>query len=337
MTDNAHVDDRGCTSRTVVIDRREAQTLPAGASRRRYVDALDSMYCSLAVDWPRVDPDFAVDISSRSVGDLTVSILRADAHKVLRTPAMAAADPTDNYLLALITRGTTLVHHNGHRSRVDPGSFVLFDPAAPFVVDASNEFEQIVVRTPRALLDSSMLATETTRVVGRAISSRSAIAGLVGRLLIDIAHIDRPLSFSASAVIASALMDLVATTVVESMGPLTGTARIHADDLVAVQRVMRRTAHDPAHTIADTAAEAGMSVRYVHKLFSDAGTTPQRWLYNLRLERSRTQLLDTEATVAEISRRVGFRDVSHFSRTFRNRFGVSPSVYRAAPDWGGEE
>ena len=67
---------------------------------------------------------------------------------------------------------------------------------------------------------------------------------------------------------------------------------------------------------------------HIHKLFSLTGTTPRTWLYQLRLDRARGQLLDTDSTVAEISDRVGFRDVSHFSRAFRKRFGVSPAHFR---------
>lgn len=85
---------------------------------------------------------------------------------------------------------------------------------------------------------------------------------------------------------------------------------------------------DPDYSISDLAAELGMSVRYIHKLFSAAGTTPRTWLNQQRLERARKLLLSTDATISTISVRVGFRDVSHFSRAFRRRFGTSPLHFR---------
>ncbi|WP_288813742.1 helix-turn-helix transcriptional regulator, partial [uncultured Gordonia sp.] len=106
--------------------------------------------------------------------------------------------------------------------------------------------------------------------------------------------------------------------------------RIHAADLRAVQNAMADHLHDPDHTIALVAAELGMSVRYVHKLFSTTGTTPRAWLYARRLEKARALLARSELGVADICAQVGFRDPSHFSRAFSRAFGVSPSRYRTA-------
>ncbi|MFD0094627.1 MULTISPECIES: helix-turn-helix domain-containing protein [Bacillati] len=340
MTDDAHAGDSG-SERLTIAEHVSTEEYAASESRLEYVHALASNYCELGVDWPRAREGFAADLSSRAIGDLSVSTLRADPHKVSRTPTMVAADPTDDYMLALITRGATTVYHNEHRSQLGPGSFVLFDTTTPWVVDAPTEFEQIVVRTPRALLDSHMPIAVVNDFVGQSISSQTVIGRLVTRLLSDIAYIDESLSESAAAAISSAVMDLLVTAVSESTPPLRGIARVHAEDLQAVQRIMLLHLHDPDHSIAQTAAEAQMSVRHVHKLFSAAGMTPLRWLYQQRLGRARKLLLRTSLTVTEISQQVGFRDVAHFSRTFRNQFGASPAQYRAAargqPAQGGSE
>jgi AraC-like DNA-binding protein len=55
---------------------------------------------------------------------------------------------------------------------------------------------------------------------------------------------------------------------------------------------------------------------------------PRAWLYRTRVERARKYLLSTDLTVAEVSEQSGFRDVSHFSRTFRAVYGSSPGRYR---------
>ncbi|SLJ63129.1 Probable transcriptional regulator, AraC family [Mycobacteroides abscessus subsp. abscessus] len=111
---------------------------------------------------------------------------------------------------------------------------------------------------------------------------------------------------------AGAVLDLLATALCEYATPLTATARVHAEDLRRVQHLMARRMHDPDQTLTEVGAELGST-----------------WLYDLRLARARTLLLDTDRTVADISVQVGFRDVSHFSRAFRRRFGASPAHFRA--------
>ncbi|GAA2631973.1 helix-turn-helix transcriptional regulator [Streptomyces vastus] len=80
----------------------------------------------------------------------------------------------------------------------------------------------------------------------------------------------------------------------------------------------------------------GFSLRYLHRLFREAGTTPRTWLYGRRLDRARTMLLrrpgQAAPTVAGIALRVGFKDPSHFSRAFKARYGTSPVNCRTSPD-----
>ena len=57
-------------------------------------------------------------------------------------------------------------------------------------------------------------------------------------------------------------------------------------------------------------------------------TTPGRWLTRKRLECAR-QLIDrSKKNIGEISAESGFENVSHFSRVFKENYGVSPLQYR---------
>lgn len=58
------------------------------------------------------------------------------------------------------------------------------------------------------------------------------------------------------------------------------------------------------------------------KLFN---TTPQRWLTDKRLELAYYQLLEKRKKPTEVYLEVGFEDLSHFSFTFKKKYGVSPN------------
>ncbi|MGZ8631551.1 MAG: helix-turn-helix domain-containing protein, partial [Actinomycetota bacterium] len=53
----------------------------------------------------------------------------------------------------------------------------------------------------------------------------------------------------------------------------------------------------------------------------------------LRIDRAQQLLRETELTVTQICHRVGFNSLSHFTTTFRQHIGVSPSAYRRRRDW----
>lgn len=57
-------------------------------------------------------------------------------------------------------------------------------------------------------------------------------------------------------------------------------------------------------------------------------TTPRKWLLEKRLELAMQMLRNTEKNVMEVSFESGFENASHFSRCFKERFGISPIAAR---------
>lgn len=331
MTDSAPKDDSPCTAeagRPVALSVRE---LESAEGRARWADTLDRTYCEMDVDWSRSNDRFAADLVARPIGDVIVSVVRADPHTVVRTPAMIDSDPNDDFLLCLITQGSATLTQGRRTAILENGAFGVVDSSTPFVVDGTTEFEQIVLRAPRRQLTSRLPLDAVESVTGHGISGQTGIGRLVSRFLVDVAATETPLSGGTSDSVAAAALDLLVTAISDRVTPLNATKRAHADDLRKVQATMARYLHDPDHTLAEIGMELGMSLRYIHKLFSTAGTTPRTWLYEVRLGRARTMLLETDLTVTAISVHVGFRDVSHFSRAFRRRFGSSPAHFRLNP------
>jgi AraC-like DNA-binding protein len=58
------------------------------------------------------------------------------------------------------------------------------------------------------------------------------------------------------------------------------------------------------------------------------GTTPAKWLIGRRLECAAQILRTTSISATEIALECGFEEPSHFSRTFKAKFGLSPTDYR---------
>jgi AraC family transcriptional regulator, positive regulator of tynA and feaB len=77
------------------------------------------------------------------------------------------------------------------------------------------------------------------------------------------------------------------------------------------------------------AARAGISLRYLQKLFTQRGSTCSELIYSLRLDHAarllgRRESLRNGQPLSEIAYACGFRDYTHFTRKFRHRFGHPP-------------
>jgi AraC-like DNA-binding protein len=81
--------------------------------------------------------------------------------------------------------------------------------------------------------------------------------------------------------------------------------------------------------LQDLATLAGLSVDHLVRAFRRAtGTTPYRYVLELRLNRARDLLRDGSAPIAEVARNCGFTSPARFSVAFRDRFGLPPTQYR---------
>jgi AraC family transcriptional regulator, positive regulator of tynA and feaB len=79
-------------------------------------------------------------------------------------------------------------------------------------------------------------------------------------------------------------------------------------------------------------AKAGISLRYLQKLFTQHGSTCSEFTYSLRLEHAahllhRRALLGTSQSLSEVAHACGFSDYTHFARKFRHRFGHAPGAH----------
>jgi AraC-like DNA-binding protein len=106
----------------------------------------------------------------------------------------------------------------------------------------------------------------------------------------------------------------------------------YADRLFArVRGIIKDGFADPDFSPCRVATEAGISLRYLQKLFTARGLTCSDFIYSLRLDHAarllhRRASLGTNQPLSEIAYACGFHDYTHFARRFRHRFGYSPSA-----------
>ncbi|HEY6843026.1 MAG TPA: AraC family transcriptional regulator [Thermoanaerobaculia bacterium] len=85
-----------------------------------------------------------------------------------------------------------------------------------------------------------------------------------------------------------------------------------------------------ALTLADIAAEVGVPAAQLSSVFRRVhGRTLADEQRRLRVEFASRRLIDSDASLAEVSLESGFADQPHFTRTFKRMTGLTPAQYRA--------
>lgn len=295
----------------------------------------------------RATARFTPPAQVRVLGVLQVSTYRGPGRSFVR-PADDATEP--HLTLGVHSSGrATLVRGDG-TAACRPDDIFVCDGAVPFLLHEPVDFELHLLRIPRAALT---LTDRQVRALGaRAPFADGSVAPLLGPLLRSF--LDTLPAFPP----ATALR--LATTVTGFVGSLAaegaqdtpdvadsvngaragrGTGTAPASGMGQEQReLLRRVrAHvdarlwDRTLSPATIAAAQHISVRYLHKLFESQGSTIGRWVQHRRLEEARRELARPGArdvAVGAVARRWGFANATHFSRSFRAAYGVSPREWR---------
>ena len=83
-------------------------------------------------------------------------------------------------------------------------------------------------------------------------------------------------------------------------------------------------------SVEEIADACGLNRSYFGKLFKETlGQSPQQYLIRYRMTKAAELLKATRISIAEVGRSVGYENQLHFSRAFKNVFGISPSQHRA--------
>jgi AraC-like DNA-binding protein len=269
------------------------------------------------------DADFGAVIRQGRLGPALVSELKAGPQRVRHTSRFAGPHMLD---LIQIRQGTFRFEQNGRDGMLVPGDCILFDRASPYMFEADVS-DALTLSVPHEWL--AKWSPDPTDLVARRIDGSSgwgsALSAVISQLDID--------GLDEIVVPGGVVAEQIASLLVLACGQKHGETRASRRLLERAREVVRDYAHDPNLTPATAAAALGISKRYLHVIFANAGTSFGRELIAARLERAHAMLSDPglrSVSIGEIGFRCGFLDQGHFCKRFRARFEMSPSALRTA-------
>ncbi|MGW6898809.1 helix-turn-helix domain-containing protein [Streptomyces sp. NPDC054919] len=259
------------------------------------------------------------------LGWLRATAIEASPQWVFRTPRLISADGDNHVMTILQITGTSVVSQGDKEAQLHPGDFILLDTNGPFGAHFPVPFKQEVFALPREMLDVSEEGLQ--RIAGRTFSPSRGLGALISSYLSELPEVAKTSLPEIEQRLARNTADLLGALIIQESGQGVSGRAI----MLQIQRFIVRNLGDPDLSPEMIAAAHNISVRYLHKLFQSESMTVTRWIRQRRLEGSRQDLARSQPgglTVAAIAHRWGFASHPHFTRVFRQAYGMSPNEWR---------
>jgi len=264
----------------------------------------------------------------RSICGLKAVELSSNAHCLERTHQDVRVDARDHYYAIFQMTGQSRIIQNDRNVVLKVGDVALVDAARPvtYVSEKGSDQWWGSLQLPRRSLLSHL------GLDPRCPSRRSGAAAArpLRQLLQDAVEDEQSMSVSAKAYMRLALYDLLGAIFAPSDPEDTS---VHTEKLFArVRDIIKDHFSNPGFGPCEVAAEAGISLRYLQKLFTARNSTCSHFIQSVRLDHAarlleRRSFLKTSQPISEIAYASGFGDYTNFSRKFRRRFGHTPGSH----------
>ena len=296
----------------------------------------DGFRAALREDWgwfsPALEADtFTGKVRTRRVFGFVATDLTCNAARVERTKLDIRRDDMAYYYAVVQLTGGSMVVQDDRVIKIVAGDVTLLDSTRPvtFVPEAGHRHAQwLSLQLPRRNLVSH-LGFEPQ---GVACARRRAPAS---RLLCQLA-LDPVGDAGPALTPADRFMPLVVYDLLGALfAPPAPPGSPHNEKLfMRVCGIIRDRYADPNISPHEVAAAAGISLRYLQKLFTVRGTTCGHHICSVRLDHAarlieRRTLMKTGQPLSDIAYACGFRDYTYFARGFRQRFGAVPGAFGA--------
>lgn len=273
--------------------------------------------------------NYAVNLEK--LANLIVYNIESDPITVSRIQKYISSDKISDILLHVQIEGTARITQDKRSFTLKENALAIVPGGIPYQIEYPERGRKIILRIPYHIFSN--------RVLGREIRDFGASLFESGLVPVVISLL-KSLTFDGK----SRLTDMDQFTLAESFLSMIGSVvrlqgrsgmmageKSQSARLGRVLSYIDENFSDHELTPARIAQTNFVSVRHLHGLFQQRGTTVGKWLWDRRLRASYEDLLDAKKssmTICEIAYSRGFNDSAHFSRSFKKHFGISPSEIR---------
>jgi AraC-like DNA-binding protein len=265
-----------------------------------------------------------IDWQSDTMG---ISNFKADAQRVMRRKEAAKDDKAEDFVFLFPTRKPMRFEQRRLHDTVLPGNVFLLNSAEAYIVDVPDGSENITLKIKReSLIDR---APQLDDLCGKANFANPYLIPAVVTLGEQMLRLNPQ---DGGAKLESTLVDLICLMLELGRGgaapPITRpelSALLFSRICAFVQARLGQLDLTPELA----AAEHRISVRYLHKIFHTNGLSFGQYVLDARLQRAHQMIMAGggrgRINIGEIAYRCGFASQSHFSASYKTRYGLTPT------------
>ncbi len=260
--------------------------------------------------------------------------------KTRSNPITAARDraeldgsPTECMYANYVMSGELHVQQGQHDLVAKRGDLIIYESRHPVIAKEKSDgpFENLSFRIDRD--QSASLEKADADLSCALISAETMIAPLAACLVYLSENLLAIPTGEAAALfnVFSSLLPVAALAIAKDYGTQPQKNSAQRSLTRELLEYIETHLSDPDLSPRSAAAELGISLRYVHKLFAEKAMTFCSYVTSKRLDHIRrdlsTDALRNEPAYA-VAARWGFEDPSAFNRIFKEKFGVTPGRAR---------
>lgn len=275
------------------------------------------------------DSVFDGHIRHSQAGDVILTRLEANRHRVLRTPSMARTSETAYLKIVAPWQGSAEVQQQGREARARDGAWVIYDTTAAYEIANPDRCDHLIVMVPKDGVTDRQLR------LGGAMARQLGASGISRVALETMRNTYQELPNMSEAAAAGAgelIKQLVRLSLQELAGLETAvTQREALRD--RIRTYVQQHLRDPQLSVDAIARALNCSRRHLYNAFAGEGESIAAYIQRQRLQaciRDLQQAGPHARPITDIALSWGFGNLSHFSRVFRDHTGKSPSEFRGA-------
>jgi AraC family transcriptional activator of tynA and feaB len=313
------------------LDVYSTANVPRGARASYWNEMYQRRFAQVTFN-PVDREGFEAELRVGAIGPIGLARVHSKPTVVERNRSHISRSDARLFSFLLQARGCSVFSHYGHETRMEEGDFTLCDNAAPHRFNFSEGADLVILRIAPEVLRNYLPSPE--QLCGLRLPAGKGItctAANMAQKLWNLVENGLPEKFSA--MVARNVLDIMATSyaiVFETSFAESSAVTSRRQQAI---RYIEAQLRDPDLTPCSVAKALGISARYLRMLFSGEDESVSRYILRRRLEECAKQLasaLWAGHTITDIAFACGFNSAAHFTRAFRDQYGMTPSEYRRA-------
>jgi AraC-like DNA-binding protein len=268
----------------------------------------------------------AIDLTLRSLPGFAMASGTLSPMRNRHTPALL---DNDDVVLVVMQSGVGEVSQYGRVAMVNEGEAVLTANGAEATFAGLTSTRVINLRLSRSLLAPHV--ADIDALIARPIPKDNRVLKLMVGYATMLNDQEELATVELRRVVATHMHSLAALLLGGDGGLGLHERGLRAARLRSIKEHIRERLGQHDLTLADVARSQQISESYIRQLLAENGTTFTDLVLAGRLTRAHHMLVDlrfSDRSISAVAYEAGFGDLSYFNRTFRRRYGATPSDVR---------